>query len=74
MAVQISDVRVEGISQEQEVDASGGIRDIARIFYMIGETGPYSVTIPKLEMTAQRVLVEIRQDAQKYVDVLNLTF
>ena len=74
MAVTVQEIRIEGISTDQEQDASGSIRDIARIYYMIGEFGPYNVAIPKLEMTAQRVLMEIRQDAQKYVDILNLTF
>ena len=74
MAVTISDVKVSGLSTEQDVDINGGIRDIVRVHYMIGDSGPYSISIPKLEMTAQRVLQDVRSDAQRFVDVLNLIF
>lgn len=74
MALTTTDITVTGISTDQEIDAAGGIRDMTRVFYNIGEFGPYSVVMPKLEMTAQRVLMDVRQDAQKYIDVLNLTF
>ena len=74
MAVMVSDIVIQGISTDQEMDSNGGVRDMARIYYLIGAFGPYSIAIPKLEMTAQRVLMDVRNDAQKYVDVLNLTF
>ena len=55
MAVTTSDIQVQGISTDQEMDANGGGRERARIYYMIGTFGPNSIAIPKLEMTAQRV-------------------
>ena len=74
MAVTLQDIHVTGISPEVETTELGTSRDMTHIFYNIGDFGPYSVVIPKLELSAQRVLTEIRQDAQKYIDVLNLTF
>jgi hypothetical protein len=74
MAVSLQDVRVSGLSTEMEVNEFGTQREMTTVYYQIGEFGPYSVRIPKLELTAQRTLVEVRQDAQKLLDILNLQF
>lgn len=74
MAFTMSDVVVTGVSTEQEFNAVGASIDLVRVYYTIGDTGPYSVVIPKLDLTSQRVLMDVRADAQKYLDILNLTF
>ena len=74
MAVTLQDIHVTGLSTEQETNEFGTSRDMTSVFYNIGEFGPYTVVIPKLELTAQRVLIEVRRDAQQYIDILNLTF
>ena len=74
MALTYSDIKVSIVTQETEQDQFGSPREVSRVYYMIGEAGPYNVSIPKLELTAQRVLQDVRQDAQKYLDVLNLVF
>lgn len=74
MAMTMTDVRVINITEETVESSPGVMREMSRIYYQIGEFGPYSVAIPKLELSAQRVLTEIRQDAQKYLDVINIQF
>ena len=74
MAITLQDIRVTGLSTEAEVTEFGTARDMTSVYYNIGDFGPYTVHIPKLELTAQRVLVDVRQDAQRYIDILNLTF
>ena len=74
MAVTLQDIKVTGLSTEAEVTEFGTSRDVTSVYYNIGDFGPYTVVIPKLELTAQRVLVDVRRDAQQYIDILNLTF
>lgn len=74
MPVSLSDIKVSGVVPEQSVDDFGKVTEQMRIFYFIGDFGTYSVLIPKLEATAQRVLTAVRDDAQKIVDILNLQF
>ena len=74
MAVTLQDIRVTGLSTDQEINAVGNVADMTRIYYNIGDYGPYNVLVPKLELSAQRVLQDVRRDAQQYIDILNLTF
>lgn len=74
MPVSISDVTVTGVVPEDIVDDFGKQQSMVRIFYSIGEFGPYNIVVPKVEVSAQRVLMDVRQDAQKYIDILNLQF
>jgi len=72
--VSASDIHVTGVVPEQTVDESGRVVDNVRVFYTIGEFGPYSIVLSKLEVTANRVLMDVRADAQRYIDILNLQF
>lgn len=74
MPLQQSDLKVTGVVPDTLQGAGGAPIEAVRVYYFIGEHGPYSVVIPKLEMSAQRVLTDIRKDAQQYIDILNLTF
>ena len=69
-----ADIKVTGVSPDSIVDDYGRVTDNVRIFYVIGEFGPYSIIVPKIEVSAQRVLMDVRQDAQKFIDILNLQF
>lgn len=74
MSVTLSDIAITGLSTDQEINAVGNVQEMTRVYYNIGEYGPYNIVIPKLELSAQRVLMDVRRDAQQYVDILNLTF
>jgi len=69
-----SDILISGINEEELQGEFGTTQAVARVFYTIGAHGPYSVVIPKTEVSASRVMQEIRQDSQRYIDILNITF
>ena len=74
MPFSISDIKVTGVVPDSTTDLSGMAVDVMRVFYVIADNGPYNVAIPKVEATAQRALNAVRDDAQRFIDILNLTF
>jgi len=74
MALTSADIKVDAVVEDTIEDEQRGTLPAVRVYYTIAEHGPYSILIPKTELSAARVLIDVRQDAQRYIEILNVTF
>jgi hypothetical protein len=70
--ISLTDVTITDIVREMTQTPTGELREQERIYFHIANHGPYSVVIPTTELTAQRVLQDVRRAAMPYIEIFNL--